>query len=189
MRLRPLWTTVLGLALSGCAGSSLHAPNRPPGRDYVQDFEGDSQSVDPGSVRLLPSVCKDMDLAQEHRPLRLEDFLQFLRGRGLKTSETRARADLVYVDVTGQDIREPLRFRVAILPNAGDAGRHLHIALLQHGKGRWGLHRSNLAVLGPEGSYDDIVAFAARTKLACWGVLTVAGLDDTYVIPGGYAEL
>ena len=26
-------------------------------------------------------------------------------------------------------------------------------------------------------------------SLACWGVLTVAGRDDTFVVPGGYREL
>ncbi len=161
----------------------------PKGSSYVQGFDGQPHSVVPGSVRLLPSICKDMDLRQDHRPLRVDDFVQFLRSQGLSTTETRARADLVYVDVTSAGSTEPLRFRVAVLSSPGEAGRHLHLALLEHGKGRWGIHRSNLAVLGPEGSYDDIVAFSARTKLACWGVLTLAKLDDTYVIPGGYVEL
>lgn len=155
----------------------------------MQGFDGNSHAVEPGEVRLTPSVCKDVDLTQETRTLSADDFVRFLEQQGLKSEITRARADLVYVDVTNAGTNAPLRFRVATLESAGAAGRDLHVALLQHGEGRWGVHRRNLAVLGPEGSYDDIVAFAARTKLACWGVLTVAGLDDTFVIPGGYAEL
>ena len=119
----------------------------------------------------------------------VQNFVQFLRDSGFACTESKARPDLVYVDVSGPGIQKPVRFRVAVLADAGEAGRDLHLALLEHGKGRWGVHRSNLAVLGPEGTYDDIVAFAARSKLACWGVLTIVGLDDTFVIPGGYAEL
>jgi hypothetical protein len=61
--------------------------------------------------------------------------------------------------------------------------------LLEHGSGAWGVHRSNLAVLGPAGSHADDVTFAAKTKLACWGVFTIAGRDDTFVVPGGYTEI
>lgn len=167
----------------------MHVSDQPDGRTFTQGFDGEPHAVVPGEVRLNPSVCEGWNLAQEHRTLRAEDFDRFLRQRGLSTRLTRARADLVYIDIENAGTDAPLRFRVAVLDDAGAAGRDLHIALLQHGKGRWGVHRSNLAVLGPEGSYDDIVAFAARTKLACWGVLTLAGLDDTFVIPGGYAEL
>ena len=39
------------------------------------------------------------------------------------------------------------------------------------------------------GEVGNIMAFAERTKLACWGVLTVAGPDDAMVVPGGYREL
>jgi len=167
----------------------MHVAGTPQGKTYVQGFDGEQHAVVPGEVRLLPSVCKDVDVAQEHRTLSADDFVKFLRQQGLAAKVTRARGDLVYVDVANAGTKSPLRFRVAILDSPGAAGRDLHIALLQHGEGRWGVHRANLAVLGPEGSDDDIVAFAARTKLACWGVLTISGLDDTYVIPGGYAEL
>jgi hypothetical protein len=50
------------------------------------------------------------------------------------------------------------------------------------------VHRGNLAVLAPIGSMDQILEFAGRTKLACWGVLTVAARDDDFVVPGGYME-
>ncbi|MDF2698430.1 MAG: hypothetical protein K0S65_6814, partial [Labilithrix sp.] len=55
--------------------------------------------------------------------------------------------------------------------------------------GSWGIHRANIAVLAPPGSVPDILAFVGKTKLACWGVLTVAGRDDAFVVPGGYREL
>jgi len=75
------------------------------------------------------------------------------------------------------------------LDNADQAGSELHEALLQHGEGAWGVHRSNLAALIPTGPYTEALAFAAKTKLACWGVFTAAGTDDTFVVPGGYFEL
>ena len=53
----------------------------------------------------------------------------------------------------------------------------------------WGVHRSNLAVLGPAGDPSDTITFAAVTKLACWGVFTIAETDDAFVVPGGYTEL
>jgi len=184
----PFLICVVALAASGCS-SALRASDQLAGRTYVEGFGGESRSVVPGRVRLRASVCADVPLAEERRALHYDDFVQFLRNRGYQCSESKARPDLVYVDVTGPGLPESVRFRVAVLASAGDAGRDLHLAVLQHGKGRWGVHRSNLAVLGPEGTYDDILAFAARSKLACWGVLTLVGLDDTFVIPGGYAEL
>jgi len=111
----------------------------------------------------------------------------FLSAHGFQSQTVRARSDLLYVDVTNA-ADHPVRMRVAILPNAPAAGRDLHEAILQHGTGSWGVHRGNLAVLAPIGDPDEIVSFAAKTKLACWGVLTLAGRDDTFVTPGGYFE-
>jgi hypothetical protein len=142
-----------------------------------------------GSVpRLHPEVCAREPMTQEFTPLSEDDLVTFLEKHGYKTRTVRARRDLVYVDVftTGDDF---VRLRVALLPNPGAAGRELHEAVLDHGPGSWGVHRSNLAVLAPIGSMAQIVAFASESKLSCWGVLTVAGLDDTMVIPGGYLEL
>ena len=82
-----------------------------------------------------------------------------------------------------------MRLRVAILPNAAAAGEELHRGALEHGSGAWGVHRSNLAVLAPAGHPNDILAFAIRTKLACWGVLTVIDGSEAKVVPGGYREL
>jgi hypothetical protein len=43
--------------------------------------------------------------------------------------------------------------------------------------------------LGPTGTRNDDLAFAAATKLVCWGTFTVAMTkDDTVVVPGGYTE-
>lgn len=152
------------------------------GRQYV------TGSLEPGSARLKPEVCRD---TPENKPetatLDAGDLASFLERQGLHTSVVRARPDLAYVDLTGLGT-QPVRLRVAILPSASDAGSDLHHAILQHGPGSWGVHRSNLAVLAPIGSMDQIFELAGRTKLACWGVLTVAALDDDFVVPGGYME-
>jgi hypothetical protein len=138
--------------------------------------------------RLLPAVCEKETLTPEFSPLTENDLVTFLERHNYKTRIVRARRDLVYVDVlTSSD--DFVRLRVAILPTPSAAGNELHEAILDHGPGSWGVHRSNLAVLAPIGSYAQIVTFAAESKLSCWGVLTVAGLDDTMVIPGGYMEL
>ena len=138
--------------------------------------------------RLLPAVCEKEVLTPEFKPLNESDLVTFLEKHNYKTRIVRARRDLVYVDVliSGDDF---VRLRVALLASPSAAGNELHEAILDHGPGSWGVHRSNLAVLAPIGSYSQIVTFASESKLSCWGVLTVAGLDDTLVIPGGYMEL
>lgn len=140
-------------------------------------------------VRLRPEVCEGV---AENKPdtshLDERALTAFLERQNLQTSVVRARPDLVYVDVTNAGGDSTLRLRVAILDDAHAAGADLHKAILQHGPGSWGVHRSNLAVLAPIGNVDQIVEFAGRSKLACWGVLTLAGTDDDFVIPGGYME-
>jgi hypothetical protein len=142
-----------------------------------------------GEVRLRPEVCEGV---AENKPeqARLDEnaLASFLQQQGLQTSIIRARADLVYMDVTGAGGDRPVRLRVAVLDDPRAAAADLHKAILDHRDGSWGVHRSNLAVLAPIGSIDQILEFAGRTKLACWGVLTVAGLDDDFVVPGGYME-
>jgi hypothetical protein len=146
-------------------------------------------SLSLGDARLRPEVCTGV---QENKPeqTRLDEnaLAAFLQRQGFQTSLIRARADLVYLDVTNSGGDRPVRLRVAVLNDAQAAGADLHKAILEHGQGSWGVHRSNLAVLGPIGNVDQIVEFAGRSKLACWGVLTVAGRDDDFVIPGGYME-
>ena len=61
--------------------------------------------------------------------------------------------------------------------------------IAQHGSGSWGVHRSNLAILGPIQDPADMLDLVATNKLACWGVLTIGTGADVYVIPGGYREL
>jgi hypothetical protein len=173
----------------GCGSSELQLPAMAPGWSQVQAPDGSDSAVVAGGVRLRASVCAGADLKADSRLLGAEAFTEFMRAQGFEVRETTARGDLVYADVVQAGMAHALRFRVAVLSDSGAAGRHLHQVLLQHGSGAWGVHRSNLAVLAPSGSLDDAVGFAARTKLACWGVLTVAGLDDTFVIPGGYTEL
>ena len=145
-------------------------------------------SLTPGSARLKPSVCQGERMSPDFGRRDESDLVLFLKAHGYETRTVRARPDLVYVDVTNI-ADQPVRLRVAILPSTPEAGRDLHDALLQHGPGSWGVHRSNLAVLAPIGDTDQIIDFAIKTKLACWGVLTMAGRDDTFVIPGGYTEL
>jgi hypothetical protein len=164
----------------------------PPPNAYMTTPSGGGSyargSLSLGEARLRPEVCSGM---AENKPdqTRLDEnaLAAFLQRQGFQTSLIRARADLVYLDITNSGGDRPVRLRVAVL-NDSQAGADLHKALLEHGGGSWGVHRSNLAVLGPIGDVGQIVEFAGRTKLACWGVLTVAGRDDDFVIPGGYME-
>jgi hypothetical protein len=187
----------LGLALyvsaaagaTGCGTSSLHVSGGGEANAYVQTFSGEPSDVRLGHVRLKPDACAGSDLTPVYRPLDSDDFVKLLRDQKIEVEVTRARADLVFVDAKNVGTSGPVRFRIAILDTAGAAGHELHEALLQHGEGAWGVHRANLAVLAPNGPADDAVVLAVKTKLACWGVLTLAGHDDTFVIAGGYTEL
>ena len=82
-----------------------------------------------------------------------------------------------------------LRGQVGLFLSADEAGRELADALVEHGEGSWGVHRSNLAVLGPVGDTTHDLAFAAEIGLPCWGIFTIRGKEDTFVIPGAYREL
>jgi len=63
----------------------------------------------------------------------------FLQRQGFQTSLIRARADLVYLDVTNSGGDRPVRLRVAILNDPQAAGADLHKAILDHGSGSWGV--------------------------------------------------
>jgi hypothetical protein len=146
--------------------------------------------MEPGAMRLHTDVCNGMaELRPEFKTLTENDLIGFLKTQGFNTRSIRARSDLVYVEITNPPGGGIVRLRVAILPSPYEAGTELHEAILQHGAGSWGVHRSNLAVLAPIGSTNQIVGFAVKTKLACWGVLTLSGRDDDFVVPGGYTEL
>jgi hypothetical protein len=152
-----------------------------------QDLGRSQPSLELGNLRLLPSVCAGMNLSPEYRRLTADDFIHQLNVAGFSYHIERAREDLIYVDVSYGSTTS--RFRVATLASATDAARHLHEAILEHGQGSWGVHRSNIAILGPIDNLPGIVDFAVSSKLACWGVLTVAGRDDCFAVPGGYQEL
>lgn len=147
---------------------------------------GDSTSS-LGEVRLKDQSCQGFDLSPEKRLLSQQDLREHLDKRGIKYKVAIERDDLHLFDVELHG--ETARLRVATLDSEREAGRHLHLALLEHGQGYWGVHRGNLAVLGPEAAVEEAIGFALETGLACWGVLTAAGRDDTFVVGGGYTEL
>lgn len=191
----PRLAVACSLLVAGCGGSQ---PPRLPEQssDHLEGSIRDSDVVDLnhgspttalGEVRLRGDACNGVDLRPDYRELQVAQLIEFLRGSGFELSETRARSDLSYLDLKTPN--GPVRLRVATLDSSRAAGRDLHEAILQHGQGSWGVHRSNLAVLAPSANTEDMLAFALKSRLACWGVLTVAGRDDDFVVPGGYSEL
>lgn len=178
------------LLCSGCGGPGhLKVTDGSNWRAYAESTSGGSPSGELDEMRFKPGLCQGEPSKPERAPLNEAHLVEFLKRQGLDVRLERPRADLVYAVVNGAGTASPVRLRVAILKSADEAGQELHQALLQHGAGAWGVHRSNLAVLGPAGDYSDDVVFAAKTKLACWGVFTIAGRDDTFVVPGGYTEI
>jgi hypothetical protein len=181
---------LLGLLLSGCGtGSGLNLTSDPDFASHVRDTRGGEPSADLETLRFRAGLCNEQELEPDYAQLDESHVIAFLARQRIPVQVERPRADLIYLVLSGVGTEQPVRLRVAVLKNADEAGRELHEALLQHGTGSWGVRRSNLAVLGPVGDPADDIAFAAQTKLACWGVFTVAGMDDAFVIPGAYTEL
>jgi hypothetical protein len=180
--------TVSGAALCGCGGQDLELVNGANWKAHVYE-RGEPWGEALGDLVFRPEVCKGLDLTPQYERLDENDLINFLRQRNIKFNVERPRDDLAYLVVDDARTRRPARLRVAILENADEAGRELADAIAEHGNGSWGIHRSNLAVLGPVGDTSHDLAFAAETKLVCWGVFTVVGSRDTVVIPGGYREL
>ncbi len=185
---------LLALALAGCGGGArLTMTSR--GTDFrehayspgLDQPETKKAPPDLTTLHVSPKACEGLDVRPSFAKLGADDLRAFLEQRGIAYETTKARSDLEYVDLI--DGSQKVRLRVATLGTAREAGRDLHEALLEHGAGSWGVHRSNVAVLGPVSSVESAVDFSLRTKLACWGVLTVAGRDDTFVVKGGYSEL
>jgi hypothetical protein len=177
------------MALSGCQASG-GAHLSTSGADGVARLTtgvDDGAGSGLGEIRLQPALCQGIDLAPSFEKLSVADLEAFLAAQGIAYKRERARDDLHYLDLTIGSSKA--RLRVATLDSASEAARDLHKAVLQHGTGSWGTHRSNLAVLAPIANLDQIIAFCEKTKLACWGVLTVADRDDSFVVPGGYYEL
>lgn len=167
-----------------------HVNDRSDVRAYVvKTAAGAGTANDPEGLRFKPGLCDAQELKPEGRQLSEGNLIEFLGRQQLDVRIERPRSDLIYLVVSGAGTDVPVRLRVAVLKDADEAGSELHRALLQHGPGSWGVRRSNVAVLGPIGSLDDDLTFAAKTRLACWGMFVAAGRDDAYAIPGGYREL
>ncbi len=188
MRLRYL---VLALPILPSCGAEigLRMTNGTDWHSYVRDRSGGPAAGDLDAMHFRPGLCDGEEQRPEYSKLDETSLVRFLERQHIDARIERPRADLLYVNVGGAGTEKPIRLRVAILNSADDAGRELYQGMLQHGPGSWGVRRSNLAVLGPIGTTGDDVAFAGMTKLACWGVFTIAGTDDAFVVPGGYMEL
>ncbi len=185
---------IWSLALAGCGGTAKVSLSPARGtlekQAYLADVdapEGRSKGSDLETLHINPDVCNGFDTKPDFTTLGAQSLRSFLDAQGIAYERTEARSDLEYLDL--EEGAQKVRLRVATLDTARAAGRDLHEALLQHGPGSWGVHRSNIAVLGPVAEVDAAIAYSLKTKLACWGVLTVAGRDDTFVIGGGYSEL
>jgi hypothetical protein len=174
---------VLASALSviGCRSYPLASTPGVSGSDQVQD------GLSLGSIRLKPQVCTGVSLEPETRVLSADVVLKMLRAQGLEVQTKAERTDLEYLDVV-LGPKRTVRLRVAVLTSPMRAGEDLHQAMALQGTGSWGVRRGNIAILGPVGHVGDILAFAAKTGLACWGMLSIQSGDDTYVVPGGYLE-
>ncbi|HEU4576707.1 MAG TPA: hypothetical protein VFS67_00535 [Polyangiaceae bacterium] len=178
----------LSVALGGCGGKELVLVKGAHWEPFVYDSR--REAPEPLAAMVFrEKVCAGRELAPQYSRLDENDLLDFLRSQQLPVRVERPRTDLSYVLVDDPRTRAPARLRVAILQDADQAGRELAEALVQHGQGAWGVHRSNLAVLGPVGDPTHDLVFAAQIGLVCWGVFTVRGREDTFVIPGGYREL
>jgi len=187
-----MWVAARAIALScvvlACGKQDLELVNGANWKRQVYE-RGEPWGEALGDLVFRPEVCQGIDLTPQYGRLDENDIINFLRQRNLQFNIERPRDDLAYIVVDDVRTRRPARLRVAILENADEAGHELADAIEQHGNGSWGVHRSNLAVLGPVGDTSHDLAFAAETKLVCWGVFTVVGSRDTVVIPGGYREL
>jgi hypothetical protein len=141
-----------------------------------------------GRVGFRASVCADIDLHPEAGSIDQSSLVTFLRAHGAEVRTETARSDLVYVEIRAPGAKVAIRLRVAILADADAAGVELHRALRASGRGAFGVHRGNVAVLAPRADFADVLAFASATKIACWGVLTMADDQDVFVVGGAYAE-
>lgn len=189
MTRRWAYALMTGWATAGCSDAMFHVNDRSDVRAYVTHGVGPGTENDPAGLRFKPGLCDGAELRPDGQQLSEANLIEFLNRQRFDVRVERPRSDLIYLVVSGAGTDVPVRLRVAVLKNADEASAELHQALLQHGPGSWGVHRSNLAVLGPIGSLNDDLTFAAKTRLTCWGMFMAAGRDDAYAIPGGYREL
>lgn len=187
-RLRYFFMSSVSLGLLACGGRDLELVDGSNWKSYVYE-RGEPWGEALGDLVFRRQVCEGVDLTPEYDRVDETDLVRFFEARKIKLRVERPREDLAYLIVDDGRTRQPARLRVAILQNADEAGRELAEAIAEHGNGSWGVHRSNLAVLGPVGDPSHDLAFAAETQLVCWGVFTIVGSRDTVVIPGGYREL
>jgi hypothetical protein len=183
---------------AGCAGieADVAYPNDLPS-DYdklLSTPEGASgPSMSLGSFKIKAEACQGVDTHPITQPLGQDDLARFLEAQGVRIVPKKARGNLYWFDFPNGDHggypKGFTRLRLAILDNPGAAAKDLHDSLLDHGPGWWGVRRANLAVLAPKTSVGEAMAFAIKYKLGCWGIVTFAGNDDAYVVPGPYAEL
>jgi hypothetical protein len=186
----------LALSAAGCSGVDAGAtyPGDLPA-DLSAELRTPEDGPDPalrlGQFKIAPDVCKGIDTQPVTQPLRADDLSRFLEAQGAKLDIKKAREDLYWFDFPGGQgsSRGFLRLRVAERDDSAGAATDLHASLLEHGSGFWGVRRSNLAVLAPRASLREALGFALRYKLVCWGIFTVAGSDEAYVVAGPYSEL
>lgn len=179
-------------ALGGCSGidSGIDYPSDLPDIDskiVSPEGEGDP-SVSFGAFKIHPDACQGLDTHTITQKLSQDDFTRFIEKQGLKVEPKKARGNLYWYDFPSQE-GGFVRLRLAVSDDASVAAKYLHESLLEHGPGWWGLRRSNLAILAPKASLREGLSFALKHKLVCWGMFTMAGNDDAYVVPGPYTEL
>lgn len=174
--------------LAACSGKPSQMPHAEHWNQYVQPAGQEGRAL-----QLRPTVCEGFDLHPDYSTLNEAALVRFLEQQHYSVQVQHQQVDpkqppLTFLFVGNAGVGQTVPLRVAVLPSADEAARALYDALLQRGQGVWGFHRANLSVLGPSGSRADDIEFAAKTKLACWGMLTIAEGDDVLAIPGGYAE-
>lgn len=181
------WMVALGMVVLSSTACSKPSGVQVRGPDKWRSVaQGDLSDIE--TLRFKEGICS-RPLKPERSLLGEKDVVNFLRAQGVQVEIERPRADLSYVVVTGQNIVKPVRLRVALLQNSDEAGVELHRALRELGSGAWGVHRNNIAILGPASGFDHSMVFATQTQLACWGVFTVADADEAFVVPGAYLEI
>ncbi len=184
------WMSGLVFLTSACAaeGQLNHQSGKSQVSFTVRKDEGTGDnSTQLSRARLIEGTCDGYNLIPDTRQLSVQALKNHLKAKGIEHTVRTERQDLHLFDLKIGGTTA--RLRVATLDTPREAGRHLHKALLEHGGGFWGVHRSNLAVLGPDASTQNALAFASDTGLVCWGVFTAANRDDTFTVPGGYFEL
>lgn len=180
--------------LSGCvgldAGSSYPDYSSSEVRKHLLSPENrEDPSISLGGFKFRDSACEGVDTHSTTGKLTQDDLTRFLETQGVRDPNVKARGNLYWYDLPGDDADDVVRLRVAVMEDAEEAAEELHSSLLQHGPGWWGVRRSNLAVLAPRAGLSEAVAFALKYKLVCWGVFMVADVDDVYVVSGPYGEL